>query len=196
MRRIVLALEGSSGEGGQSSVVRGPLTGMARARECVPRRRRRARPRRDQRRRGVNTTRSVAAVPNAAHGLTCYLSRDNMLSRTRDRFQSGAEWGRDAREKGRAALPCVQDKCRSNGQQRGAYVPRRQVRAGETAPGRHHNENGQQQTSQTGEGRRQGGVTRPPPRTVHFACPVFLMSRSSMRRRGLTIATPHLPSGK
>ena len=32
MRYIVLALKGSSGEGGQHSVLRGALTGMARAR--------------------------------------------------------------------------------------------------------------------------------------------------------------------
>jgi hypothetical protein len=105
MRRIVLALEGSSGEGAKSSVVRGPLTGMARARECVLRRRRRARPRRDQCRHGVNTTKTAAKVPNAAHGLTCYLHLDNMLSRTRHCFQSDAEEGAECQSGGRRSAP-------------------------------------------------------------------------------------------
>ena len=66
---------------------------------------------------------------------------------------------------------------------------RRQVRAIDATPDRHHKE-----TTADGSnwgGRRQGGVTGPPPRTEHNVCPVFLMSRSPMRRRRLTeSATP------
>jgi hypothetical protein len=72
-RRIVFAPEGWKGEGGQHGVLRATLSGKARTREAVPRCRRFVRPRRAQRRRGVNTTQTVAAVPNVVHRLTCYL---------------------------------------------------------------------------------------------------------------------------